>query len=494
MSVFDMHRPESPIDVNTLHGFDLDGNIHNRSVTSRGSYSSSANASASSSKAVLAALRALQDKIRRLESERAQAIDDTAQLRHQIKNQEIESEHLKQRDNLAAQKNIHEVRSAYERILTEKTETEIRFVKLEERNREEQQISDDLRSRVISFESNRHLAMLEIKNLDGEKNQLIGQVRQLQQKEKGNHSLIRMQFLASAISHQENFLFTDFAQTILWDAKRREEEIDELNNKLRSLQNNLSSVVHEKSLVETKLIELDQLVGQLLSVNASLVARLSGKPLKMSTPKRIQKKKSAANSPPKGDIHNPTGSMPDFDDTKNLHGMHKMYVKLANSITDVDSPNTMRKIIRKPSSDGNIGMNRLKSSTLLKSRKIQGKSASGDDSSILNNTYDIQVPSVSFEMKHPYVDEDSVDDSVQKIGNGNRFDGEYTGLKSGDIKDVIESLEMEFSNLNDQYRTLLVSAQAKTYFIGGNEQSDDLVAMIQKLHVKREQLRALKSH
>jgi hypothetical protein len=303
-----------------------------------------------------------------------------------------------------------------------------------------------------------------------------------------------MQFPASAISHRENYLPSDFAQTILWDAKLREEGIDELNNKLRSLQNNLSAVVHEKSLVETKLIELDQLVGQLLSVNESLVGMLSGKPLKMSTPKRIHKKKSITNSPPKGDIHNSKGSMPGFDDTKNLHGMHKMYVKLANSITDLDSPDSARKIIRKPTSDGDIGMNRLKSSTLLKSRKIQGKSESRDDSNVLNNTYDIQVPSVSFEMKHPNVDEDSLNNNIQNNWNGNRFDGEYTGLKSGDIKDVIESLEMEFSNLNDQYRALLVSAQAKTYFVGGNDQADDLVAMIQKLHVKREQLRALKSH
>ena len=199
--VLDMYRPESPTDINTVDGLDFDGSNHNRSVNSKGSYSSSVNASASSSKAVLAALRALQDKIRRLESERAQAIDDTAQLRHQIKNQEIESEHLKQRDNLAAQKSIHEVRSAYERILTEKTETEIRLVKMEERNREEQQISADLRSKVISSESDRHLAMLEIKKLDVEKDQLLGQVRHFQQKEKGNHDRfsILMQFSSSEI-------------------------------------------------------------------------------------------------------------------------------------------------------------------------------------------------------------------------------------------------------------------------------------------------------
>jgi chromosome segregation ATPase len=135
----------------------------NRSYNSGISSVSPNNASASSSKAVLAALRALQDKIRRLESERAQALDETAQLRHQIKNQEIEAEHIKQRDSLTAQKNLHEVRSAYERILTEKTETEIRLSKLEDRNRQEQQIAADLRSKILSAEEEKHSTLLTIK-------------------------------------------------------------------------------------------------------------------------------------------------------------------------------------------------------------------------------------------------------------------------------------------------------------------------------------------
>lgn len=288
-------------------------------------------------------------------------------------------------------------------------------------------------------------------------------------------------------------LFSDFAQTILWDAKRREEVIDELNDKLRALQSKLSSVVHEKTLVETKLIELDQLVGQLLSVNESLVGRLSGKPLKTSMPKRILKKKNTANLSPKVDVQISKGSLPDFDDAKNLHGMHKMYVKLANSISDADSSHSGKKVMRKPAFD-DAGSNGPKSSTLLKSRKSQVKSTTKDESSSLKKSYEIQVPSVSFEMNHLDVDEDSGNNSVKNVDIANDFDRGYTGLKSGNIKDVIESLEMEFSSLNDQYRALLASAQAKTYFAAGNDQADDLVAMIQKLHVKREQLRALKSH
>jgi hypothetical protein len=44
--------------------------------------------------------------------------------------------------------------------------------------------------------------------------------------------------------------------------------MDVLSTKLRALQSELSVIIHEKSVVETKLIELDQLVGQLLSGKA----------------------------------------------------------------------------------------------------------------------------------------------------------------------------------------------------------------------------------
>jgi uncharacterized protein (UPF0335 family) len=91
-------------------------------------YSSTSN-QGSSSKAVLAALRALQDKIRRLEAEKQQSLDETKQLRLQLQNQEMEFEHLKQKDKLSLQKSISDARSSYENILTEKNELEIKLAK-----------------------------------------------------------------------------------------------------------------------------------------------------------------------------------------------------------------------------------------------------------------------------------------------------------------------------------------------------------------------------
>ena len=146
--------------------------------------SSPLRASASSSKAVLAALRALQDKIRRLELERTQALDETSQLRQQIKNQEIESERFKQRESLSTQKNLHEVRSAYDRILTGKTESEIRLSKLEDRNRVEEEIARDLRLKIRAAEDEKHTGLLVIKDLESERGQLQNQIMHIQQKEK----------------------------------------------------------------------------------------------------------------------------------------------------------------------------------------------------------------------------------------------------------------------------------------------------------------------
>jgi myosin heavy subunit len=100
---------------------------------------------ASSSKAVLAALRALQDKIRRLESEKAQALDDAAQLRTQLKSLEIENDHTRERDALHSQKLLQDARMAYEKVLSEKTDMENRLRTLD---KQLEKVTSDLNSAV----------------------------------------------------------------------------------------------------------------------------------------------------------------------------------------------------------------------------------------------------------------------------------------------------------------------------------------------------------
>ena len=168
------------------------------------SYNSSTSNPASSSKAVLNALRSLQDKIRRLEGERTQVLDECTQLRHQVKTQEMETEQLRQRESLAAQKSLHEARTAYERALTEKTDTEVRLGKVEERNREEQRVAEELRVKTKALQDEKHHGLLALKELEAQKAHLQSQITYAQQKEK------------------------DLGQTILFETKRHEEDMDVL--------------------------------------------------------------------------------------------------------------------------------------------------------------------------------------------------------------------------------------------------------------------------
>jgi chromosome segregation ATPase len=139
----------------------------------------------SSSKAVLAALRALQDKIRRLESERSQALDEASQYRLQIKNQEIEYEHSKQRDQLAAQKSLQEARTAYDRVCAEKADLETRLSKMEEKNRGLQRSSEELQMRIRQLEEEKQNNIDKLRELENQQHNLEQQIKQAQQREKG---------------------------------------------------------------------------------------------------------------------------------------------------------------------------------------------------------------------------------------------------------------------------------------------------------------------
>lgn len=157
----------------------------------------STNASASSSKAVLAALRALQDKIRRLEAERTQAMDETAQLRHQLKNQEVETEHLKQKESLVAQRSLHEARNAYDRLLTEKTELEMRVAKMEDRNQDVRHQSESFQERIRLLEDEKHRGQLKIKDLESQQLQHEMQISTAQRKEQGIFPFLQQEAIST---------------------------------------------------------------------------------------------------------------------------------------------------------------------------------------------------------------------------------------------------------------------------------------------------------
>jgi len=117
------------------------------------------------------------------------------QLKHQLKNQEIESEHSRQKDSLVSQKALQEARSTFERLLTEKTELEIRFAKLEERNKASQREADELVSKLKFLEDEKHSSTAKWRELEFSHQQLELQIKTAQQKEIGASEVIVVSYI-----------------------------------------------------------------------------------------------------------------------------------------------------------------------------------------------------------------------------------------------------------------------------------------------------------
>ncbi len=173
----------------------VDDSAVNRSFATVTSLNSSTHTTASSSKAVLAALRALQDKIRRLEAERSQALDEASDLRNKLKTHEIETEHSRQRDALLAQKQLQEARSAHEKLLDEKIQLEDRIRKMEERNNDADRQLNELTEQISRVGESKLSSDSRIKELSNRLQSLENQLQVSQQREKG--------------SYESNLLFQD---------------------------------------------------------------------------------------------------------------------------------------------------------------------------------------------------------------------------------------------------------------------------------------------
>ena len=140
---------------------------------------------ASSSKAVLAALKALQEKIRKLEAERTQFVDEIAALKNQLKSQEIEAEHSRQRDNLANMKTIHELKATNERLEMDRQSLEKDFSRLEEKNREFAKAQAASQEKMSQLQEDNEVLRLRCKEFEAAQRQAESQAGKSQQREKG---------------------------------------------------------------------------------------------------------------------------------------------------------------------------------------------------------------------------------------------------------------------------------------------------------------------
>lgn len=214
------------------------------------------------------------------------------------------------------------------------------------------------------------------------------------------------------------FATVDVAQSLVWETKHHDEEMNLLHTRVQALQDELASVSHEKGTLDGKLMEMDQLVSQLLALNESLVAQLSGRPWKALSPPRtrppVKKITKKVTAPPRAASMSTASfeaaksargsekktSSKQFvpvlsDDVQHLKSLHKMYADMARTLGRVGtSPGSMKKGGRASSSNGSGTANSKTRSTRI-SRKKQAKSNANDDSSMLGYLSDTSRKSTS---------------------------------------------------------------------------------------------------
>ena len=185
----------------------------------------SMHSSASSSKAVLAALRALQEKIRRLETEKSQALDECQMLRSQKKAVEMDIEHERQRELVAQQKRDQETRLGLDKLLSEKSELEHKLDILEERRNSTQHKSEEMILRIQTLEEEKSSALTKLNELEGVQHNLEKQYLAAQEKEKG------------------------LMKKLTWESTKHSEEVDIINAKLTAAQEELDRVKLSSSVI-----------------------------------------------------------------------------------------------------------------------------------------------------------------------------------------------------------------------------------------------------
>lgn len=313
-----------------------------------------------------------------------------------------------------------------------------------------------------------------------------------------------------------------------------------LNLELRKLQEDLAEATKEKVTYDAKLVELDELVSHLLHLNECLVGRLSGKSKSFvfAPPKSVlassasKKKKSAlpraaslstasfdAGKYDWGKAHQ-TISI-NLEDIEQLRKMHDMYRGMAKSIIGGNKGGSANSS-RSSSAKRSTRMGRRKEEQQLRARdssRDRSRSLSASRGVTFDSTFRMDDSALGLDPNDSAHGGNVTNESeARHMGGGSRRDGDRDrdsfssslrggGRESGvggggagssvlrrasDLHGVISSLEEEFDSLNAQYRHLLSSAN--THSPAENpSQADELVAVIQKLQRKGEQLRALKS-
>jgi hypothetical protein len=213
---------------------------------SRDSVTSNATSTVTSSKAVLAALRALQDKIRRIEGEKAAAVAEVHKIQLQMKNTQIENEMAKHQETLAWQKTLEELQASNDKLNAERKE----FLKLEDKIKEYESAIEEYQKTIRAMDSERHVALMKTKEIETKQSYFESQLKSYDMKEK------------------------ELLNTMMWDKKRYETTLKEMNSKLKSYEEDLAITSKQNILKDTKIFELEQVVNQMISLNEAMMVQL----------------------------------------------------------------------------------------------------------------------------------------------------------------------------------------------------------------------------
>ena len=469
--------------------------------------------SQSGSKAVLAALRALQDKIRRLDSEKTSALDECNQLKAQIKSMEIDHEHMKQRDALINNQSLLEAKGAYDALNAAKAVQESDYTKLQEKYREQATSFNKLKIQYETLEDEKLTLLSKCNNLEKQCNEQDSLLRQFQVKEK------------------------EMATWIIEESRKHEATSAESFKAARSVQNENAKLKDTSSTAIEKVSELEKLVGQLLSVNESLVKQIAGNvalqtrrpfvsavnglsPSLNRRPKRLTPyirsrttarvgKKSKKGWPSVSDIKYALKSG-DTDDLKKLHNSYATVFKKVSK-----KGGTLKKTSSSSSSSNSPKRKTTKTKTRL--RKYSGAvdrevpdtmhslsapsspipSFSTLPSSTLTQhadgmTINLSLPSPKQtieEILRPTVSSapltgaemDNLTHQLEKLSSG-------ASVTRSPFKQVVETLESEQDMLQEEYRSLVKKAarDPSTY-------NEELMNVMSRMQRKADQLKTIRS-
>jgi hypothetical protein len=351
------------------------------------------------------------------------------------------------------------------------------------------------------------------------------------------------------------FLLLDMAMVMSREARRHEEDMEHINKQLTHVQTELAAAVRDKTEVDSKLVELDELVAQLLNLNEALVAKLSGKPYKKSAllsahlldghaaksavTKKTKTKKAGGLVPRAATATTAAaeaGKVQKYDLVKHLQAvhidpadidhltmMHNMYRGLAKTLQSKLKPGTGGKVSKAAAGAGadSSGLTGRKPTRM--SRKKQQKSQQQletrtgngsvhmsrtmDDSDIdydsMNRTSTSARKSVSVSPSTRGRVLHNTSLNASSFGSNNSSLLGASNISHSGLKQVITSLENEFDSLNAKYRTLIHDTGPKrdggSVSAGDSAESsaesasEELINVIQQIHRKEDQLRSLRN-